>query len=211
MAFAMLLALGITVFVLYTIVSRVVVPTTDTTADPYAGVSGTLATLTTSTTAGPNGGTNGGGTATGAILVRPRAITASSTLKATSITDFRPTNLLDGDLTSAWNEGAEGTGLGQWVRLEFQDIITLARIEIANGYQRDEERFSGTIRIKSIELQYSDGATQVVQLRDIEGLQVIEPAVDETEWIKLTILSIYPTYVWADASLSEVRVYETVR
>ena len=152
MAVAMLLALAITVFVLYTIVSRALAPT-ETTVNPYAGVSGTVATLTTSTTGGSGTGTTDGGNTGGAILVRPHAATASSSLKATTITDFRPTNLLDGDLATAWNEGADGTGVGEWVRFEFDGVIPLTRIEIANGYQKDAERFSGNVRVKSLELR----------------------------------------------------------
>jgi hypothetical protein len=208
MALAMLLALAVTTFVLYTIVTRVVTPSTDTTADPYSGVTGTLATVTTSTTSGTNtGGTDGA--IGGALLVRPSSVTASSILKATSMADFGPTNLLDSDPTSAWVEGVSGTGLGEWVRLDFVDAIPLARIEIANGYQKDHDRFAGNARVKSLELQYSNGVVQVVQLQDVEGLQVIEPSTDETQWIKATIRSIYPTYVWPEAALSEVRVYET--
>jgi predicted nucleic acid-binding Zn ribbon protein len=210
MALAMLLALGVTTFVLYTIVTRVLDPSTDTTVDPYAGVTGTLATLTTSTTSGTNtGGTDG--VTGGAILVRPSSVTASSIMQATNMADFGPTNLLDGDPSSAWVEGASDTGVGEWVRLEFADTIPLSRIEIANGYQKDQERFSGNARVKSLELQYSNGVVQVVQLRDVEGLQVIEPSTDETQWIKATILSIYPTYVWPEAALSEMRVYEATR
>ncbi len=51
----------------------------------------------------------------------------------------------------------------------------------------------------------------MVQLLDTQGLQVIKPAAKDTEWIKLTILSVYPTYKWEDAALSEVRVYETIQ
>ncbi len=208
MAFALLLALAVTVFVLYTIVTRVLSPT-ETTANPSTGVSGTVATMQTSTTGDPNTGTSSGGTG-GSILVRPHAATASSTLKATSFTDFRPTNLLDGNLASAWTEGADGSGVGEWVRLEFEEAVPLARIEIANGYQRDTERFSGDERVKSIELQYSDGTTQIVQLLDAQGLQVIRPKTADTQWIKLTILSVYPSFRWEDAALSEVRIYEVI-
>ncbi len=97
------------------------------------------------------------------------------------------------------------------MRFQFDELIPLARIEIANGYQRDAERFAGNVRVKSIELEYSDGTTQVVQLLDAQGLQVIKPKAQDTEWIKLTILSVYPTYKWQDAALSEVRVYETIQ
>jgi hypothetical protein len=209
MAFALLLALAIAVFALYTIVHRALTPT-ETTLSPYLGVTGTVATLKTTANGGSGTVTTGAGSKGGAILVRPRAATASSSLKATLITDFQPTNLLDGDPASAWTEGADGTGIGEWVRLEFEAVVPLARIEIANGYQRDAGLFAGDERVKNIELQYSDGTVQVVELLDAQGIQVIEPASEETQWIKLTILSVYPTYVWENAALSDLRVYESV-
>ena len=46
------------------------------------------------------------------MVIRPTAASASSVLKATSTNNYRATNLLDGDLTTAWNEGAEGPGTG---------------------------------------------------------------------------------------------------
>ena len=210
MALAGLIALAIAVLVLYVIVSRALAPSADTSVTAYNGAGGTLATLATSSTTAPRTTTTGG-VARGSILSRPHAATASSSLSSTSITDYRPPNLLDGDTSTAWVEGAKGTGTGQWVKLAFDNPVPLARIEIANGFQADDARFSGFVRVKSLELDYSDGTKQVVQLQDAQGLQVVEPAVPKTQWIKLVILSVYPTYQWAQAALSEVRVYEVVQ
>jgi hypothetical protein len=216
MALALLIALGVTVFVLYTIVSRTLTTSTDTSVTAYSGEAGTLATIGTSTTVAPSASTTSG-TAQGSILVRPSAATASSSLASTSLTDFRPTNLLDGDATTAWVEGAKGTGAGSWVNLQFDHAVSVARIEIANGYQADDTHFQDFVRVKSLELDYSDGTRQVVQLLDEQGLQVIEPAVGKdskpisTDWIKLVILSVYPAYQFSEAALSEVRVYELVQ
>jgi hypothetical protein len=140
-------------------------------------------------------------------VVRPASITASSVLKATASNNYRPTNLLDGDLATAWNEGAEGPGIGEWVKLEFSRQITLTRIEIANGYQKDKDRFVGNPRVKSLEVQYSTGTTQLVNLLDTEEYQTITPTRQPVEWVKLTIVSVYPGKEWEDAALSEVRVY----
>jgi len=128
-------------------------------------------------------------------------------LKATSTINYGAANLLDGDLATAWNEGAEGPGVGQWVRFAFSNPIVPARIEIANGYQKDAERFHGNVRVKSLKLEYSNGATQVVELLDTEDFQSVTTVQASTEWIKLTIQSVYPDYVWADAALSEVRIF----
>jgi hypothetical protein len=67
------------------------------------------------------------------------------------------------------------------------------------------------VRVKSLQVDYSDGTRQVVQLQDVQGLQVIEPAKTlKAQWIKLTILSLYPSYKWPQAAMSETRVYEVI-
>ncbi len=205
MAFAMLLALGLTVLTLALIVYRVMRPEPE--VDVYSGLTGTTATVVRMAAGGSGEETtvNVGG----AIQVRPRAVSSSSNLQASKTRDYRPSNLLDGDLGTAWCEGAPGPGPGEWVRLEFSRPLNLARIEIANGYQQDTERFYANGRVKTIELEYSSGATQLVDLRDALGFQAIELAVSETEWIKFTIISVYPRRTWDETALSEVRVYET--
>jgi hypothetical protein len=216
MALACLIALAATAFVLYTIVTRVVTPSAhaDTSSTVYSGAPGTLATLNTTTTAAPSTTTTVSGlTAQGSILVRPQAATASSSLKPTNITDFRPTNLLDGDVATAWVEGASGTGTGQWVKFAFDKPLTLARLEIANGYQKDDQFYANFVRVKSLQIDYSDGTRQVIQLQDQKTLQVVEPKTSTgeavtTKSIKFTILSVYPTYKFPQAALSDIHVYE---
>ena len=56
----------------------------------------------------------------------------------------------------------------------------------------------------------SDGETQVVDLLDTQDFQSITPLPVRTEWVKITIYSVYPDYIWADAALSEVRLYGLV-
>ncbi len=218
MALACLIGLAVTVFVLYLIVSRTLAPDAgaDTTSTIYGGAPGTVATLGTATTQPGNTTTTSGKTVIGSIQVRPSAATASSSLTPTNITDFRPTNLLDSDPATAWVEGAKGTGAGQWVKFEFDPTISLMRIEISNGYQKDDDFFANYVRVKSIQLDYSDGSHQTVELQDEQGIQVIDASENgtkplETQWIKFTILSVYPTYKFANAALSDIRVYEALK
>ncbi len=215
MALACLIALGITVFVLYTIITHALAPAAEanTSSSIYTGVPGTVATLATATTVRPTTTTN---VARGSILVRPSAATSSSALTPTNLTDFRATNVLDGDVVTAWVEGAKGTGAGEWVKLEFDEPITLARIEISNGYQKDDDFFANYVRVKSLQIAYSDGTKQVVQLQDEQGLQVIQtPTSDgqalKTGSIEFTILSVYPAYKFPQAAISDIKVYEVLQ
>jgi hypothetical protein len=204
MGVALLLILAVVIFVLYVVVQHALEPAED--VGSYEGQSGTTATIGTVTTERTDDGTATASTA-GAILVRPTSVSSSSALKAISTANYRATNLVDGDTTTAWNEGAEGPGLGEWVKFEFSEQLVLERIEIANGYQKDEERFLGNPRVKSLELEYSNGTVQLVDLLDTEELQTITPTRQDVEWVKFTIVSVYEGDVWEDTALSEVRIY----
>lgn len=207
LGFALLLMLFGVLFALGTIVYRTTA-TTEQVIDPLAGRAGTTA--TTSTTLAQGAGT-GGTTPTTQIrgtLIRPQAAYSSSALKPTSRSDFRATNLLDDDRTTAWIEGVPGPGVGEWVRFDFHGPVVLTRIEIANGEQKDDDRFHAHARVRSLKLEYSTGATQIVELLDIIDLQSITPRSQPTEWLRMTILSVYPDYLWDETALSDVRLFE---
>jgi hypothetical protein len=208
MGFALFLILVGTVFILGFIVYRALA--LGETVDPYAGRSGTTASIVADSSDNPGGsgaGTGGSSSAPTATAIRAPAVSASSVLKATTTSNFRPPNLLDGDLTTAWIEGDKGPGAGEWARFDFFQPVVLDHLEIANGYQKDDDRFFSHARVKSLKVEYSNGATQLVELLDTKDLQSVTTARRATEWIKLTIVSVYPDYEWEDAALSEVRVY----
>ncbi len=211
MGIALLIILAIAVVVLLTIVNRAL--DSGENVDPLAGQSGTTATISESVTdVSTDDGTDGGtGTSSGLVStqIRPTSAKASSILEATSTIAYRATNLLDGDLATAWNEGVDGPGIGEWVRFDFSEQLVLTRIEIANGYQKDSERFAGNPRVKSLKVEYSNGAVQMVTLLDTEEFQTITPTTPQPiEWFKLIIVSVYPGAKWEDTALSEVRIYK---
>ena len=205
MAFVMLVVLGVTVFILSVIVQRALEQTED--VDPFTGQSGTTATVGTTASHGSGGTPTNTSSTLATTIIRPTSATASSTLEATSTNSYRVTNLVDGDLATAWNEGTDGMGLGEWVRFEFSQQRVLARIEIANGYQKDDGRYLGNPRVKSLKLEYSNGTTQLVDLLDTKEFQAITPTRQPVEWVKLVIVSVYAGEEWEDTALSEVRLY----
>ncbi|OFW57520.1 MAG: hypothetical protein A2133_01995 [Actinobacteria bacterium RBG_16_64_13] len=205
MALALLLLLGITVFVLGVIIQGALEPGEE--IDSFSGQSGTTATIGAGNSAGSGGAGSNTSSSLATGVIRPTSSNASSTLDATSTNSYRVTNLVDGDLATAWNEGAEGAGLGEWVRFEFSRQMVLTRIEIANGYQKDDERFLGNPRVRSLKVEYSNGTTQLVDLLDTKQFQAITPTGQPVEWVKLIIVSVYAGDEWEDTALSEVRVY----
>ncbi len=125
-------------------------------------------------------------------------VRASSYIDPSAERTYGPDNLIDGDPATAWNEGAEGLGEGEWVRLQFESPVIPARLEVANGYQRDEERYTGNGRIEQMTVKYSDGTSQTVELEDREGFQEVPLPPKETEWLLITAQSVYPGSTWED-------------
>ena len=209
MGVAILLVLAAAVFILSIVIQHALTPTEA--VDTLAGQTGTTAILAdaTTTTAGGSGSATTTDTSSNQAptLIRPAQAVASSTLKATATNSYGATNLMDGDVTTAWNEGADGVGLGEWVRFTFLKATVITRIEIANGYQKDQQRFRGNPRVKSLKLEYSDGTVQLVDLLDTMEFQAITPTQQPVEWVKLVIVSVYAGDQWEDTALSEVRFY----
>ncbi len=205
MSIALLLVLAATVFALYSVVVRALEPREE--FDPFAGQSSTEATLGSEIPQKPADGPDRTTSTLGSALIRPTAATSSSTLKATSSNSYKATNLLDGDLATAWEEGVEGPGIGEWVKFDFSRKVTLTRIEIANGYQKDDDRYFGNPRVRSVGVEYSTGTVQLIDLLDVQDFQTIIPTRQPVEWVRLTIVSVYPGEVWEDTALSEVRFY----
>lgn len=65
------------------------------------------------------------------------------------------TNLIDGDPSTAWVEGAPGDGEGEWIEVEFRDFVPHA-IGILNGYTKSEETYYQNNRVKRCEVEFID-------------------------------------------------------
>lgn len=166
---------------------------------------------TTDTTPGSTTSSSAPGTtvARGASI-SPVSVEASSSLPSKGGNTYGPDNLFDGSLSTAWQENAPGSGEGEWVRFDFGHLVTLSTLEIANGYQKDSRRFTGNARVETLQLEYSDGTTQQARLYDDVGFQEIAATPKSTEWLRLTILSVYQGDAWDDAALSEVHIYQSI-
>jgi hypothetical protein len=142
--------------------------------------------------------------------VTPDEVTASSELQSQQENSYAATNVLDGDFDTSWQEGAQGDGPGEWLAFSFEEPLRLARIEIANGYQRDERRFQGNPRIERLRVEYDDGSSQLLLLEDEWDYQSFDLDPTETQELRLVIESVYPGELWEDASISAIRLFRLV-
>lgn len=93
--------------------------------------------------------------------------------------DHHPMFVADGDAKTGWAEGAEGDGVGEWLRLHVAPVGAVDRVVLAvkNGCQRTGGTWRDYSRVAkaSVTLRPS-GAAQVIELADEKGWQTFEVA-----------------------------------
>ncbi|MCK4414888.1 MAG: protein kinase [Candidatus Eisenbacteria sp.] len=120
---------------------------------------------------------------------------------------YEPRNLIDGSLQTAWVEGIQGNGVGEWVRLEFRAEVGIESLVITNGYAVDQARFLTNGRVSKARITMSDGSSTDVDLADVREPRTIPIASSvETKSITLTILAVYPGTKYEDTAISEIEV-----
>jgi hypothetical protein len=156
---------------------------------------------------------------------------ASSVLKTDAINryGYGPEKLFDGDLNTAWSEGAAGDGVGEWVEVEFvasRASRGLVAIGIVNGYTKNETLYLANNRIRKIRLdiEYGQGLNRIshpetmeVELtgkqfndlnRNAEGPFISWLADfgmgEEVKKIRLTILEVAPGDKFNDTCIAEL-------
>jgi len=131
--------------------------------------------------------------------------------------DYR--NMFDGDPATAWAEGAEGDGTGEWIEVELPEAYGLGSIAVVNGYQSSREAYEANGRAAEIlcTVYFSNGYTETYTI-DLEDLNWDEVSSDpcrgyqeifdagmpeEADKFRLEILSVYPGSIYSDMCINE--------
>lgn len=132
---------------------------------------------------------------------------ASSVLSPQAGNTYGPQNLFDGRLETAWVEGKQGQGAGEWVVVELAAPLEIAAIQLLNGYHKNRDVFVKNSRVKGLKLSLSNGVTKTVELEDRDGIQEIKlPQGQAISWVQLVLQSTYPGSKFADTAISELRL-----
>ncbi len=134
-------------------------------------------------------------------------VCASSALTPAQGSSYGPRNLADGDDKTAWVEGSNGQGLGEFVVLEFDTPRMVRGLTIRNGYDKSADIFAKNSRVKDVELRFSSGESVTATLNDQPGpqhLALSQPI--EAKWVELVIRSVYPGSKYADTAINEITV-----
>ncbi len=116
---------------------------------------------------------------------------ASSVRLAVQSNTYYPANAIDGKRSTAWIEGVDGPGLGEWIRFDFDREINLHRILIQPGYFKSPAIWAQNNRLATITAQFSDGTSRDLNFDNRMDSQKVDVGSVRTRWVKFVIKSVY--------------------
>lgn len=128
---------------------------------------------------------------------------ASSIRLAVQSNTYYAANAIDGKRSTAWIEGVDGPGIGEWIRFDFDRDIVIHRILIEPGYFKSPQIWSGNNRLATITAQFSDGSSRELTFTDSMTSQKVDVGAIRTKWVRFVIKSVYYG-TDPDTALSEV-------
>lgn len=116
---------------------------------------------------------------------------ASSVRLAVQSNTYYPANAIDGKRSTAWIEGVDGPGLGEWIRFDFDRQINLHRLLILPGYFKSPEIWAQNNRLQTLTAYFSDGSSRDLNFDNRMESQKVDVGSVKTRWVKLVIKSVY--------------------
>jgi hypothetical protein len=139
------------------------------------------------------------------VSATPLKITASasSIRLAVQSNTYYAANAIDGKRSTAWIEGVDGPGIGEWIRFDFDREILIHRILIQPGYFKSPQIWAGNNRLAVLTAQFSDGSSRELAFTDSMTSQKVDVGAIRTRWVRFVIKSVYYG-ADPDTALSEV-------
>lgn len=99
-------------------------------------------------------------------------VTTSSTLKDQGKISYRPSKMLDPTEGTAWAEGAEGSGVGEWIEFTITENFVIGNSwQISNGYNKSKTSWDENNRVKKLKVIVDDQVLGYVMLANIVSNQ----------------------------------------
>jgi len=160
----------------------------------------------------------------GPAAVKPNQATASSSLSESNLT-HGPSRVSDGNKSTVWCEGQEGTGVGASLTLQWEQPINVYAIEIWGGYFLDERRLFSNERLQTYRILFNGTKHLEVTTADVvkgtleQSLEYgnmlnFDPALDgatpppPVTSMTIEVVSVYPGEKYTDLCISEIIVYQ---
>ncbi|MEO0600308.1 MAG: hypothetical protein AAF211_02675, partial [Myxococcota bacterium] len=147
------------------------------------------------------------GTTASAAPVKIKGAEAKSFYSKDGAT-YLPGNVHDRS-TQPWFEGEPGSGVGSWVKVDLGSEHTVTEIRMMAGDWTSETYWSRANRPKLVEIKYSDGSTDRMELTDEWKIQTFKPSSPKaTSSIRFKVNAIYSGSAFPDTAISEIQIFD---
>ena len=162
------------------------------------------------------------GSGTGPVVLKPQQVTASSELEPyhSSIPPYPlytyyASYVDDWDPDTAWNEGADGAGTGEYLELVYPEGTVLMGMLVYPGFYSTEELFYQNNAPTSLRISCGDMSAEVSLepysnqwQNDFQGMYMdLETPIICSGPVRVTIENIRPGNTYNDACISELHFY----
>ncbi len=157
-----------------------------------------------------------------------REINVSSTLPRHGSADYSIRNMFDRDMATAWVEGAQGDGTGEWIEIDLNNY-SVVFIGIMNGYAKYESTYLENSRIRKLRYEiiqdeegpyyhdYYENIEGTVELPDLSWAEFENNDFSEivqqvyfsdsplpVKRIRLEVLEVYPGTLYEELCITEL-------
>ena len=131
----------------------------------------------------------------------------SSVLRPQFGNSYGAQNLFAGSSASAWVEGRDGNGVGEWITIEFDGMRLVKSITVRNGYQKSNDIFRKNNRVRQLRVMFSQGETQTFSVPDRLGQEQIDlPKPVRAYWMKFIIDEVWAGNRYTDTAITKLVV-----
>lgn len=138
-------------------------------------------------------------------------IEASSQLKANKSISYNAKKANDLSYKTAWVEGKEGSGIGEYLNYFFEsESPQVTKVIVSNGYIKTAKTWKNNNRIKKLKLYVNNEPYAILKLNDNRSSQEFDFKFDwksitvENIILRFEILEIYKGDLYDDTAITEI-------
>jgi hypothetical protein len=131
----------------------------------------------------------------------------SSVLKPQFGISYGVSNLFDDTTGTAWVEGQQGNGVGEWITVEFETLRRVRSFVVQNGYQKSSDIFQKNNRVRQLRVLFSGGETETFILEDkisSQFLSLKRPI--QGYWLKFVIDDVWAGNKYTDTAITKLLI-----
>lgn len=125
------------------------------------------------------------------------------------IVDYHAGLLFDARLSSAWAEGAEGSGIMDSLVFELEETTRFSELEIWNGYQLSDDQYLSNPRVKQFSFGIPGQEAMFYNLEDhpFGQRKYFEQSLSSDTYV-FKIHEVYTGFAYSDLAISELLFFE---